>query len=161
MRHALSRAGLAVAGLLGLIVAARVAAVPLVDVTIPPAAGSPPAVASGAARGHPDSVATRLVRRNPFRTTRRPAPVAYHPVALSGPPAPEPPKPALVLAGIVWDGGDDPTAVVEGLPGAAEPRIVRRGDVVGGLRVAAIARDRVTVSGMDTVWVLRLKEPWR
>jgi hypothetical protein len=106
-----------------------------------------------------DSLARQAIARNPFRVDRRPARVAYDPVRAATPPAPQPPKPVLVLAGIVW--GADPTALIEGLPGIEGSRVVRVGEVVGAFTVRAIERDRVTVTGMDTTWTLQVKEPWR
>ena len=70
-----------------------------------------------------------------------------------------PPKPQLVLTGIVW--GALPQAVLEGLPGTSEPHVVRAGDAIGGLRIRHIGRDRVVVAGMDTVWTLAVREPWK
>ena len=66
----------------------------------------------------------------------------------------------LSLLGIVWDGGRDPTALLEGLPGVEGPRVVRRGEHVGDLRVRTIARDHVMVLGPDTTWILTVREPW-
>jgi hypothetical protein len=69
-----------------------------------------------------------------------------------------PPKPTLLLAGIVW--GRQPLAVLEGVPGTSEPRVVVEGDTAGGLRVRSVTRDRVVVTGFDTVWTLQLKARW-
>jgi hypothetical protein len=69
------------------------------------------------------------------------------------------PKPVLALVGLVH--GADPTAVVEGFPGVEGGRVVRAGDWVGELRVVGIAADRVRIVGMDTVWVLKVREPWQ
>jgi hypothetical protein len=60
--------------------------------------------------------------------------------------------------GIVW--GREPAAVIEGLPGVEGPRVVRRGDNVGALRVRDIVQDRVIVVGLDTTWTLKLRVPW-
>jgi len=54
-----------------------------------------------------------------------------------------------------------PDSCVGGLPGADGPRVVRVGDVVGGLRITGIEKDRVLVIGMDTTWVLKMREPWK
>jgi hypothetical protein len=69
-----------------------------------------------------------------------------------------PPKPALVLTGIVW--GTSPEAVLEGLPGVNGARVFRAGDIVSGLVVKRIEHGRVTVVGLDTVWVLTVRQPW-
>jgi len=39
--------------------------------------------------------------------------------------------------------------------------VVRVGDVVAGLRVQSIGRAQVRIVGMDTTWVLKVREPWR
>jgi hypothetical protein len=70
-----------------------------------------------------------------------------------------PPKPTLVLVGIV--AGLDPTAVIEGFPGIEGSRVVRVGDVVAALRVRSIGPIGVRITGMDTVWTLTVREPWR
>ena len=101
------------------------------------------------------------MERDPFRVTRRPAAVLYDPVRISQPAIPAPQKPALALVGIVWDSGKDPTALVEGIPGADGPRPVRRGETIAGLRVKAIKQDRVLITGLDTTWTLTVREPWR
>jgi hypothetical protein len=73
--------------------------------------------------------------------------------------APAPPKPVLSLVGLV--SGIEPAAVVEGLPGVEGSRVVRVGDVFAGLRIKQIDSDRVVIVGMDTTWVLRVREPWK
>jgi hypothetical protein len=107
----------------------------------------------------PDSLAIAVVSHDPFRASRRPAEVAYDPLRAASPaPSDAAPKPALVLAGIVW--GTVPEAVLEGIPGIEGSRLVRVRDLVAGLRVKRIERDRVVITGMDTVWTLRVREPW-
>jgi len=39
--------------------------------------------------------------------------------------------------------------------------VVRIGDAVAGIKVQQIAGDHVRLVGMDTVWVLRVREPWK
>jgi len=73
--------------------------------------------------------------------------------------APPPPKPTLILDGVV--NGVDPSAVIEGLPGVEGSRVVRVGDVVAGLQVKRITDSRVVIAGMDTTWVLEVREPWK
>lgn len=107
-----------------------------------------------------DTLVGAFVARDPFRIGRRPASVAYNPVRDAQPVAPAPPKPALALTGVVWDARGDPSAVLEGLPGIAGPRVVREGDRLGSLEVRRIGRDRVLVVGMDTTWTLVVREPW-
>jgi len=99
------------------------------------------------------------VSRDVFRSARRPSPIVYDlqraaaPVEIN-----QPPKPAMALVGIV--AGPEPTAVIEGFPGIEGGRVVRAGDVVSGLRVKRIDGDRVVIVGMDTTWVLKVREPW-
>ena len=107
-----------------------------------------------------DSFARVAVGRNLFRTTRRPPPTAYDAQALvAAANAPPTPKPVLALVGIV--AGHEPTAVIEGFPGTDGPRVVREGERVAGLRVTRIGRTEVRIAGLDTVWVLHVREPWR
>lgn len=118
--------------------------------------------ASGVEPGIVDSLVAVLVRKAPFRWSRRAVMISASPVtgaSAPGPSAPPtPPKPLLSLAGIVW--GRHPLAVLEGVPGAAEPRVVAQGDSAGGLLVRLVARDRVVVIGFDTLWTLKLKVSW-
>lgn len=106
-----------------------------------------------------ESLVTVVSARDVFRTDRRPAAVAYAPMRGSSPLPDGPPKAALTLTGVVW--GEVPEAVIEGMPTTTGPRVVRVGDVVGGLTVRRIERGRVVVAGMDTTWALTVREPWR
>ena len=109
-----------------------------------------------------DSLLRGVIARTPFRARRAPAGVAYDPERgreSGAPPPSRPPRPTLVLSGIVWE--EEPAAVIEGLPGADGPRVVRRDDVVGGLRVRRIGRQQVVITGDDTTWTLRVREPWQ
>jgi hypothetical protein len=65
----------------------------------------------------------------------------------------------LVLVGLV--DGSPATAVIEGFPGVEGARLVRVGDVIAGVRVAAIGSRTVRLAGMDTVWTLTVREPWQ
>lgn len=106
-----------------------------------------------------DSLARVAMTRDVFRTDRRPALVGYDP-ARGATAIPEgPPKPQLILTGVVW--GDDPEAIIEGLPTTDGPRVVRVGDTLAGLTVQRITHERVIVTGMDTTWTLAVKEPWQ
>ena len=51
--------------------------------------------------------------------------------------------------------------MVEGIPGVEGSRVLRVGDVVSGLKVKRIEADRVVIVGMDTTWVLKVREPWK
>jgi len=107
-----------------------------------------------------DSLARLAVARDVFRSARRAPPVAYDPQRAAAPAeAPQPPKPVLALLGVV--AGVEATAVIEGLPGVEGVRVVRVGDVVSGIRVVGIGAEHVRLMGMDTVWVLRVREPWK
>jgi hypothetical protein len=108
-----------------------------------------------------DTLMALLVRKAPFRWSRRaltPSPIVPGMMAPGAAAPPAPPKPILLLAGIVW--GRHALAVLEGVPGTSEPRVVVEGDTAGGLRVRSVARDRVVVTGFDTVWTLQLKARW-
>ncbi len=107
-----------------------------------------------------DSLARLAIARDVFRLTRRAPSLAYDPQRAANPvDASQPPKPTLTLLGLV--GGVEATAVIEGLPGVEGARVVRVGDVVSGVRVVRINADQVRLVGMDTVWVLRVREPWK
>jgi hypothetical protein len=135
---------------------------PLATVTLPEPQGRPtPPGVRDAPRAAVDSLVAHVVHRDVFRLARRPAAVAYDPQALAQPEPPPPLRPPLRLVGIVWDGGLDPTALLEGLPGVEGPRAVRRGERVGELRVRTIAAQHVVILGPDTVWTLTVREPWR
>lgn len=130
-------------------------------VTVPgiaPPRLSPPFHAS--LRRYPtDSLARVTVSRDVFRSARRAAAIVYDPQRAAAPAENQPPKPALTLVGLV--GGAEPSAVIEGFPGVEGSRVVRPGDQVSGIRIIGIMRDRVRLAGMDTVWVLQVREPWK
>lgn len=66
---------------------------------------------------------------------------------------PSPPKPRLVLRGLV--GGPPWDAILDGVPGHEGSFVVRAGDTVGGLRIRAVLANEAIVQGMDTSWVLK------
>ncbi|NIM50774.1 MAG: hypothetical protein GTN78_24065 [Gemmatimonadales bacterium] len=106
-----------------------------------------------------DSLTAVIIDRNLFRLGRRPA-VATSSAAEK--PVPQGPVPAprrFHLLGIV--AGRVPSAVVEGLPGATGARVVREGERFGDYLVKRIREGRVDIVGIDTLWVLRLKEQGR
>lgn len=145
----------------GLLLAVRLVAWPLVRISLTEPAPSRRGGAPHSRQDHIDSIAAATAARDPFRLTRQPSNVGYDPLRLTEHLAPSAPKPPLQLAGIVWEGGRDPTALVEGLPGIEGVRVVRVGDLVAGLRIRSITADGVRIVGMDTTWVLKLREPWR
>lgn len=130
-------------------------------------AAPPPPIAPAVGRSAGQSVDSvrmpnlgAVVAHDPFRARRAPSAVVYDPVALAaGPPPLAPPKPTLVLSGIVW--GSAPQAVIEGLPGIDGPRVMRVGDMVAGLTVRRIDASRVVIAGLDTTWTLTVREPWK
>jgi len=113
------------------------------------------------ARYAAESLGRSAIERDPFRTTRAPVDVPYDPMrsVSEGVAAAAQPKPTLLLTGIVW--GPSPEAVLEGLPGVDGARVLRVGDMVAGIGVKRIEPRRVTVVGMDTVWVLTVRQPWQ
>ena len=161
MKARSANAALALTALGGLALGLRLAAWPLVQVVVPPPASAAAVVPTAVSPFQPDSLVHLIIARDPFRVTRRPSNVLYDPVRLAKPATPPAPKPALTLVGIVWDSGRDPTALVEGLPGADGPRPVRSGETIAGLRVKTIKPDRVVITGLDTTWTLTVREPWK
>ncbi len=156
-----TNASLLAVGSVGIALAVRLVASPLVPIGVPTRVGTVATPLPAPTAAHPDSLAAALVARDPFRVTRRPSNVVYDPVRLAQPATPLPPKPVLALVGIVWDNGRDPTALVEGLPGVDGPRPVRQGETIAGLRVKLIKSDRVVIAGLDTTWTLTVREPWK
>jgi len=108
------------------------------------------------------AAATSVADHDPFRVDHQPSSVAYRP-ALEGvappPPVPKPPKPRLLLAGII--GGPPWEALLDSVPGRDGSVLVRKGDTLGGLRVRSIGRDTVIVQGVDSTWRLIVRQPWQ
>ena len=104
---------------------------------------------------------TRLAQtRTPFRLGGLPPANRYGATPVVPPSeVPRQPRPALVLTGILW--GAEPAAIVEGIPGRDGPVVLRSGDVAGPIRVESISESRVVLAGMDTIWTLAVREPWR
>jgi hypothetical protein len=105
-----------------------------------------------------DSLSLLVVVRDPFRADRTPAPIAFTPNPVEQSYAPAPPKPILLLTGIVW--GADPSAIIEGLPGVEGGRLMRQGDMAGGIKLRRITGSQAVLSGMDTTWTLSVRRPW-
>jgi hypothetical protein len=154
------RVPLLVVALLGMIASVRIAAGPIARIQLPGSAApdSGTQVVGSRSRIAAESV-TAIVSRDPFRIGRRPTLPAYDPQRLAEQLAPPPPRPTLVLVGVV--NGKEPSAVIEGLPGIEGSRVVRVGDVVAGLKVKKITDGRVFIAGVDTTWVLEVREPWK
>ena len=151
-------------GLVGWVVSGAAAVVGSLTMgTLPPvvvtAPRQRPSVSEASAPYPADSLERVVVARDLFRGDRRRAGVPYDPLRGAAPLPDAPPKPQLALTGVVW--GDIPEAVIEGLPTTDGPRVVRVGDVVGGLSIGHISRGSVVVAGMDTTWTLAVKEPWK
>jgi hypothetical protein len=138
----------------------EVRAVPSTAITV--ARPVPPAPAEPR-RLDPDSIShavAYVVANDPFRLSRRAASIAYSP-ALEGlalPPVARPPRPNLVLRGIV--GGPPWSAILDGIPGHDGSAVLRRGDSVGTVVVRAVGRDTVIIKGADTTWRLTVKRSW-
>jgi len=154
------RLPLLVVCLIGVTTSVRIAAGPIVRVQLPRAGAtdsSAPAV--GSERRIAAESVVAIVSRDPFRIGGRPTLPAYDPQRLVEQLAPPTPKPTLILVGVV--NGSDPSAVIEGLPGVEGARVVQVGDVVAGLQIKKIANGRVVIAGLDTTWVLEVREPWK
>ena len=104
-----------------------------------------------------DAAVEEVIMRNPFRLSRRPSGVPFGSEAQLIPqPAPAaPPRPRLVLAGLV--GGPPWVALLEGIPGRDGPVAVRQGDTLAGLSIRDVTRDGAVIADLDTLWRLTLK----
>ncbi len=146
--------------LLGTATSIRLAVGPIAQIRLPSA---PPTDSHSPATASPRLISaesvTAIVSRDPFRIGRRPVLPAYDPLRLAEQLAPVPPKPTLSVVGVM--DGASPSAIVEGFPGVEGSRVVRVGDAVAGLKVKTISNGRVVIAGMDTTWVLKVKEPWK
>ena len=103
-----------------------------------------------------DSSARVAAETDPFRLERRPTSVAYRPDLEGVAPPPKPPKPVLVLEGLVGS-----AALIDGAPGHPTTAIVHAGDTLGGLRIRRVGRDTVIVTDQDTTWRLTLRHAWQ
>lgn len=142
-----------------------------------PAAQAPPA-ALGATPPEPRRIprarlaeaGRSVVGGNPFRLDRAPAPLGFNqpdpgmgmPGMMPGMPPPytppPPPRPQLLVSGIV---GPPWQALLEGVPGREGAVVVKRGDVLGDLRVRDITESVVVVASPDTTWRLTVRTPWQ
>ncbi len=106
--------------------------------------------------------ASTIAAKDLFRFDRHPSTVSFR-TDLQGiappPPPPKPPHPALALSGIV--GGPPWEALVDGIPGKDGAVLVRKGDVLGDLKIRSIGRDSLVIQGTDTTWRLGVKKPWQ
>lgn len=104
----------------------------------------------------------RVLARDPFRLVRHASPVPFKAaMPESGPGMPmvamRPPKPVLVLRGLVGGGKGEPwQAVLDGVPGRERGVVARAGDVLGELHVRRVGADGVVITGMDTTWRMQV-----
>jgi hypothetical protein len=107
-----------------------------------------------------DSLARRVEAGDVFRAVRRPSAVSFDPAATEtpGPPRADEPPPVFVVTGIVWGGGAEPAAIVDGVPGGRETAVVHQGDRLGRYVVDRIERERVWIVGPDGTLSLVIKE---
>ena len=127
------------------------ASLPIVETTMTPVHDTPSGNAPSA-----DSLASVAAARDPFRLQRTAASQSFDPDASAdAAPAPHPQRPSLELVGIAL--GDDPAALLDGLPGTDGTRVLRVGESVAGYTVRRILTDRVTVQGPDTTWTLEVR----
>jgi hypothetical protein len=157
------RAGLALLALGGAWVTGLVITGPLVGVELSMSHSLGRPAASRVADPPIDrGLVERAIARPAFRADRRAPSRRYDPEQApraEAPAAPQVPKPTLAISGIVW--GDEPAAVVEGVPGIEGSAVLRPGDSAAGLTVVRIQGDRVVIRGMDTTWQLTVREPWK
>jgi hypothetical protein len=105
------------------------------------------------------TLANRIVSADAFRIVRRPSPILFGSAADAGAAsAPKPPKPALVLSGII--GGPPWIGVVDGVPGHDQSVLVHPGDSIAGLRIQRVTKTLVLIVGLDTTWRLTVHQPW-
>jgi hypothetical protein len=138
-----------------------------------PAAAAPPS-ALAATPPEPRRIANErlaaaarsVVGGNPFRLDRAPAPIGFNQPAPGMMPGgmpvyepPPPPRPQLAVTGIV---GPPWQALLEGVPGREGGAVaVKRGDVLGELRIRDVTRTTVVVSAPDTTWRLTVRRAWQ
>lgn len=106
--------------------------------------------------------ATYLASHDGFRIDRRgPAGTTLTQRAPDAPlPPPAPPKPTLVLRGIV---GTAPRwqAVLDGIPEQQGSVLLAAGDTIRGFKVTRIGGDTVVVRGADSTWKLTVRRQWQ
>jgi hypothetical protein len=114
---------------------------------------------SVANNGDVNHAAISLVETDPFRVSRHPSPIGYR-SDLEGalPTPPRVSRPLLAISGII--GGPPWSAVLEGVPGREAGAVVHPGDTLGGLKIHAVKRDTVVITGMDTTWRLIVRRAW-
>jgi hypothetical protein len=136
---------------------ASLALVPREGAPLPQVAANGSALVTDAGRARPDSLTAIIAGRDVFRAARQPSAVRFdargdQPAA---PPPQAPPRPPFALVGIL--GGEDPAALLDGVPGTDHSRVVRTGDRLGDYTVRAIGANQVVIAGPDTTMTLRLR----
>ncbi len=97
-------------------------------------------------------------RGTPFRIAHQAPVVRFGSLPAPSAVLPSISRPHPVLTGLLW--GRSPLVLLEGIPGHEGAVVLSRGDTAGGIRVGRIARDQVTLTGMDTSWTLTVRQPW-
>ncbi|HEY0014670.1 MAG TPA: hypothetical protein VGC13_00065 [Longimicrobium sp.] len=140
------------------------------EVQAPPSAlTATPAEPRRVPRDRLEAAAQSVAGGNPFRLDRVPAPLGFNqPGAgmMPGMPGmmpppyepPPPPRPQLFVSGII---GPPWQAMLEGVPGREGAVVVKRGDVLGDLRIREITQTVVVVASPDTTWRLPVRRPWQ
>lgn len=91
------------------------------------------------------------LRHSPFRLAGTEVP----PAVVVAPPTPAAGSaPSIVVKAIV--GGPPWQAVIQGLPGTTEERVVRAGDRVSEISILTIASESVVLRWNDSTWTVRL-----
>jgi hypothetical protein len=162
MRRHLERALWAAAFLIALVAWVRWRqAVPAAE-AVPYALPAAPAPAGNVAAALLAEAGGEVVRTNPFRLDRTPAPIGFQ--SEPGPAfheeyrPPPPPRPPLRVTGIV---GPPWRALLTGVPDRQGSVLVAAGDQVGDLRVRSVTRETVVVQAPDTTWRLSIQRPWQ
>ena len=105
-----------------------------------------------------DDAIALIAAENLFRPERASAKDADVANGTAGtPPVARPPKPSLVLRGVL--GGPPWDAIIDGVPGHAGSVVLRTGQQSGELQMRAFRHDTVFIRGMDTTWTLTLHRP--
>lgn len=142
--------GLSVVGWLALALWPEVAPTPA-QASVKPA----PRVFGRASQAMADSAIAAITRSATFQLFHGQPPVTAVVPGQGG--APSLVRPALVLTALA--GSARPAAVLEGVPGVDGARVFRVGDTSGGVRLVAIKGAVAMVSGFDTIWQLRVRQP--
>jgi len=100
-----------------------------------------------------DTAMHEIVEGNVFRRHRSPAEPMAQPAASIAMPVVQ--RPHLELRGLM---GPPWEVVLEGMPGHQSSVLMRVGQSIGGIKLTAVKRGTVLLSGPDTVWHLTLRK---